>query len=161
MQHIDTISLTISLTICYLLSFFLGFLLLDCEFHGIDSIGGITKCKNVEVKNCKGSGIFCHSGISSTTNALSYANSTVEIGGANMSIHHNCTNDMNRSFGLSIDTGCEFLNLELLNLADVCTNNGGGGDIKGVTPSPSDLSQQVDLRNLLTQFNIQVPAETE
>jgi hypothetical protein len=64
----------------------------QCEYHGVKAWGtGIVgRCTNVEVRQCRSSGVYAHNGASIT------------LIGAKTTVHHNCTKGDSDDYGLAV-----------------------------------------------------------
>jgi len=92
----------------------------QCGNYGVaaSGTGGVGTCTNVEVRRCGGSGVLASRGASMT------------LIGAKTTVHHNCTKEENRDYGLQV-FGSLASTIQLvspLTKEQVSTDNGGGGN---------------------------------
>ena len=92
----------------------------QCEYAGVyaEGSGGIGRCTDVEVRQCGRSGVVARSGASIT------------LIGAKTTVHHNCTEEDSRHYGLAV-YGTSSSTIQLvppLTKEQVSLDNGGGGN---------------------------------
>ncbi len=92
----------------------------QCEYNGVgaDGSGVVVQCTNVEVRQCRGSGVVAATGASIT------------LIGAKTSVHNNCTNLGRNDYGLKVyNFNSSTIQLVFpLTKQTVSKNNGGGGN---------------------------------
>jgi hypothetical protein len=91
----------------------------QCGYHGViaSGTGGVGRCTNVEVRQCKGSGV------------LAYNGGSITLIGAKTTVHHNCTKGYSGEYGLTVDGSSPTIQLvSPLTKEQVAIDNGGGGN---------------------------------
>ena len=90
----------------------------QCDYGVVASGTGVVgRCTNVEVRQCKGSGVFAGSGASIT------------LIGAKTTVHHNCTKGRSGDYGLQVFGSSSTIQLvSPLTKEHVAIDNGGGGN---------------------------------
>ena len=96
----------------------------QCGFHGVwaKGTGVVGRCTNVEVRQCKYSGVRAHDGASIT------------LIGAKTTVHHNCTVRYSNAYGLTVydsssyDFSSTIQLVSPLTKEQVSLDNGGGGN---------------------------------
>ena len=91
----------------------------QCGWHGVNAAGPgvVGRCTNVEVRQCKGSGVLADSGASIT------------LVGAKTNVHDNCTTGRNDTHGLEVRGSSATIQLvSPLTKEQVSINNTGGGN---------------------------------
>ena len=91
----------------------------QCWYSGVsaDGSGVVCRCTNVEVRQCRWSGVRARSGAS------------VTLIGAKTTVHHNCTTGASGAYGLGVYYPSSTIQLiSPLTKETVSTDNGGGGN---------------------------------
>jgi len=86
--------------------------------YGVYAYGVVSRCTNVEVRQCEYSGVVAYSGASIT------------LIGAKTTVHHNCTPEDSNQYGLAV-FGASSATIQLvspLTKEQVSHDNGGGGN---------------------------------
>ena len=91
----------------------------QCGGHGVDAngTGVVGRCTNVEVRQCRWSGVLARKGASIT------------LIGAKTTVHHNCTKGGSDEYGLKVCYSSSAIQLAFpLTKEQVALDNGGGGN---------------------------------
>jgi len=92
----------------------------QCGYHGVgaEGTGVVVRCTNVEVRQCGESGVVAEGGASIT------------LIGAKTTVHHNCTEGENDTYGLGViwSSSSTIQLVSPLTKETVSTDNGGGGN---------------------------------
>jgi hypothetical protein len=89
--------------------------------------GVVGRCTNVEVRQCRGSGVVAQWGASIT------------LSGPKTTVHHNCTNGLGGDYGLVVAYNTSTIQLVFpLTIEQVSFDNGGGGDLGAAMGASTD-----------------------
>ena len=90
-----------------------------CGQYGVHAFGPacVARCTNVEVRQCKWSGVCAREG------------GSITLMGAKTTVHHNCTSEESWNFGLFVSGASSKIQMvHPLTKESVATDNQGGGD---------------------------------